>query len=86
MAYRRRFLLEKYPHLADEEAPGSFPDAGPDGPDDADEAISVLGEIAKAGGPTSLNPGQFIPGSQVGSHRQPTQGDPKSTEAFDNRH
>lgn len=51
IAYRRRFLLEKYPHLADEEAPGSFPDAGPDGPDDADEAISVLDEIAEAGGP-----------------------------------
>jgi hypothetical protein len=48
IAYRRRFLLEKYPHLADEEAPGSFPDVGPD---DADEAISVLDEIAEAGGP-----------------------------------
>jgi hypothetical protein len=51
IAYRRRFLLEKYPHLADEEAPGWFPDAGPDGPDDADEAISVLDQIAEAGGP-----------------------------------
>ncbi|MET8409436.1 EcsC family protein [Streptomyces sp. NPDC005195] len=51
MAYRRRFLLEKYPHLADEEAPGSFPDTGPDGPDDADEEISLLDEIAEAGGP-----------------------------------
>jgi hypothetical protein len=46
--YRRRFLLEKYPHLADEEAPVSFPDADPD---DADEVISVLDEIAEAGGP-----------------------------------
>ena len=35
------------PHLADEEAPGPFPD----GPDDADEVISVLDEIAEAGGP-----------------------------------
>ena len=52
MAYRRRFLLEKYPQLADEEAPGSFPEVGPDGPDDADEAISVLDEIAAAGGPS----------------------------------
>jgi hypothetical protein len=51
IAYRRRFLLEKYPHLADEEAPGSLPDADPDGPDDADEVISLLDEIAEAGGP-----------------------------------
>jgi hypothetical protein len=51
IAYRRRFLLEKYPHLADEEVPGSFPDVGPDGPDDADEVIGVLDEIAEAGGP-----------------------------------
>ena len=51
IAYRRRFLLEKYPHLADEEAPGSFPDAAPEGPDDADEAISVLDQIAEAGRP-----------------------------------
>ena len=51
MAYRRRFLLEKYPHLADEEAFGLFPDASPDVPDDADEEISVLDEIAEAGGP-----------------------------------
>jgi hypothetical protein len=40
-----------YPHLGDEDAPGSFPDAGPDGREDADEAISVLGELAEAGGP-----------------------------------
>ncbi|WP_030598544.1 EcsC family protein [Streptomyces fulvoviolaceus] len=54
MAYKRRFLLEKYPHLADEEAAGSFPDTSPDGPDvadDADEEISLLDEIAEAGGP-----------------------------------
>jgi hypothetical protein len=48
MAYRRRFLLDKYPHLAGEEAFGSFPDTGPD---DADEKISLLGEIVEAGGP-----------------------------------
>jgi hypothetical protein len=44
----------KYPHLADEEASGSFPDTSPDGPDvadDADEEISLLDEIAEAGGP-----------------------------------
>ncbi|MCP3767675.1 EcsC family protein [Streptomyces sp. MAR25Y5] len=51
MAYRRRFLLDKYPHLADEEAFGSFPDTGPDVPDDADEEISLLDEIDEAGGP-----------------------------------
>ncbi|MEU6330771.1 EcsC family protein [Streptomyces sp. NPDC047049] len=51
VAYRRRFLLEKYPHLGDEEASGSFPDSDTDVPDDADEAISVLGELAEAGGP-----------------------------------
>lgn len=51
IAYRRRFLLEKYPHLADEEAPGSFPDVAPEGPDDANEAISVLDQIAEAAGP-----------------------------------
>ncbi|MFJ9897349.1 EcsC family protein [Streptomyces sp. NPDC091280] len=52
MAYRRRFLLEKYPHLAAEEAVGSFSDIDPDGPDDdSDEPISLLDEIAEAGGP-----------------------------------
>ncbi|WP_155058466.1 EcsC family protein [Streptomyces blattellae] len=54
MAYRRRFLLEKYPHLADDEAAGSFPDSSPDGsdvPDADDEEISLLDEIAAAGGP-----------------------------------
>ena len=57
MAYRRRFLLEKYPHLGDEEAPAAFPDVATDGPDDAhdahddDDEISVLDELAEAGGP-----------------------------------
>ncbi|GAA3956357.1 hypothetical protein GCM10022384_06930 [Streptomyces marokkonensis] len=50
MAYRRRFLLEKYPHLAAEEAPEPFTDVE-DGPDDADEKISVLDEIVEEGGP-----------------------------------
>lgn len=48
VAYRRRFLLGKYPYLADDEAPTSFPDVVPD---DADEVISVLGELAEAGEP-----------------------------------
>ncbi|MFB6624802.1 EcsC family protein [Streptomyces sp. NPDC056374] len=51
MAYRRRFLLEKYPWLADEEAVGWFTDTDSDVPDDADEEISLLGEIVVAGGP-----------------------------------
>lgn len=51
MAYRRRFLLEKYPHLADEEASAPFPGDDSNVPDDADEEISLLNEIAKAGGP-----------------------------------
>lgn len=51
VAYRRRFLLEKYPQLGDEETSESFPHGGKNGPGDADEAISVLGELAEAGGP-----------------------------------
>ncbi|GAA1878114.1 hypothetical protein GCM10009715_26020 [Paeniglutamicibacter psychrophenolicus] len=51
IAYRRRFLLEKYPHLADEEAHGSFPQMGQDDPSGADEVISVLDELAEMGGP-----------------------------------
>ena len=50
IAYRRRFLLEKYPQLAAAEAPG-FVDAELKDVDDPDEAISVLSELAEAGGP-----------------------------------
>ncbi|MFF7853215.1 EcsC family protein [Streptomyces sp. NPDC007904] len=49
MAYRRRFLLEKYPYLADEEAFATFTDT--DVSDDVDEKISVLDEIVEEGGP-----------------------------------
>jgi hypothetical protein len=49
MAYRRRFLLEKYPYLADEEAFATFTDT--DVSDDIDEKISVLDEIVEEGGP-----------------------------------
>lgn len=48
IAYRRRFLLEKYPYLAEEETPESFVGAVVD---DADEVISVLDELGDAGGP-----------------------------------
>ncbi|MFJ6418641.1 EcsC family protein [Paeniglutamicibacter sp. NPDC091659] len=58
IAYRRRFLLEKNPRLADEEVHGLLPDLGQDGSDDADEVISVLDEV---GGP-DLHPIQV--GSQ----------------------
>ncbi|WP_225846863.1 EcsC family protein [Streptomyces sp. HPF1205] len=52
MAFRRRFLLEKYPHLADTEASGPFSNAGTDDvQDDAGEEVSVLGELTEAGGP-----------------------------------
>ncbi|TSE17922.1 hypothetical protein B1A87_007220 [Arthrobacter sp. KBS0703] len=46
--YRKRFLLEKYAHLAAEEASAPFTDGVPD---EADEVISVIGEIVEAGGP-----------------------------------
>ncbi|MEV5811330.1 EcsC family protein [Streptomyces mutabilis] len=49
MAYRRRFLLEKYPYLAEEEVPVTFTDT--DVPDGTDEKISVLDEIVEEGGP-----------------------------------
>lgn len=51
VAYRRRFLIEKYPQLAHDEAPEAFLGDGSDSPDDADEAISVLDELNAAGGP-----------------------------------
>lgn len=51
VAYRRRFLLEKYPQLGDEEAPGFSRDVDPAVTDGADETISVLGELKEAGGP-----------------------------------
>lgn len=51
IAYRRRFLLEKYPQLGEDEAQGLFSEGDHLGSDDADEPISVLGEIVEAGGP-----------------------------------
>ncbi|MCT7351026.1 EcsC family protein [Streptomyces sp. 15-116A] len=52
MAYRRRFLLDKYPHLADEATLESFVvDDDSDLADDAEDGISVLDEIVEAGGP-----------------------------------
>lgn len=51
IAYRRRFLLEKYPHLEEGEAQGWLPNDDQAGLNDSDEPISVLGEIVEAGGP-----------------------------------
>lgn len=51
IAYRRRFLLEKYPHLAEEEALDLVPHPGQDDSVSTDEVISVLDELAKVGGP-----------------------------------
>jgi hypothetical protein len=50
IAYRRRFLLEKYPHLA---AAGTFRVVveAEQISDDADQEISVLSELVEAGGP-----------------------------------
>ncbi len=50
-AYRRRFLLEKYPHLGDGDTFGVVMDVDHIIPDDADQEISVLGELSEAGGP-----------------------------------
>ncbi|MBE4719850.1 EcsC family protein [Pseudarthrobacter sp. AB1] len=52
--YRRRFLLEKYPHLADQVQDVPMPDRDAvvvDGEVIEDEEISILGEVAEAGGP-----------------------------------
>jgi len=50
VAYRRRFLLEKYPHLGDADAFGAAVEQV-DVDATADEAISVLAELSDAGGP-----------------------------------
>ena len=46
--YRRRFLLEKYPHLAESDA---FELLADEGTAETDETISVLDELAEADGP-----------------------------------
>lgn len=50
VAYRRRFLLEKYPHLVDD-VTVELRIVEQDHDDDADERISVLDDLAQAGGP-----------------------------------
>jgi hypothetical protein len=51
IAYRRRFLLEKYPQLSDGDTFGAVAEVDAEIADDADEEISVIDEIAEAGGP-----------------------------------
>jgi hypothetical protein len=51
IAYRRRFLLEKYPRLSDGDTFWTVLDVDQVVPDEDDEAISVLDELAEAGGP-----------------------------------
>lgn len=58
MAYRRRWLLEKYPQLADGEDPITLTVVESEGADDPDEVISVLDQIAEAGGPDLRDPDQ----------------------------
>jgi len=50
IAYRRRFLLEKYPHLAAGDTFGVVVEAEQI-PDESDQEISVLAELVEAGGP-----------------------------------
>lgn len=52
VAYRRRFLLDKYPFLADDLQPMDESDVT----DVEDVEISVLGELAEAGGPDLRGP------------------------------
>ena len=51
VAYRRRLLLEKYPQLADGETSAWLNYAEGEVAEDADERISVIDELANAGGP-----------------------------------
>lgn len=50
LAYRRRFLLDKYPHLADDEEPLASQDE-PDETEDDGPLISVLDILLEEGGP-----------------------------------
>ena len=52
VAYRRRFLLEKYPQLGDGEDFGSIAEPEKKPAPEADIRISLADEIAEAGGPT----------------------------------
>lgn len=51
VAYRRRFLLEKYPALAESDGFGVFTDLEDLNGDEADESISVIEVLSESGGP-----------------------------------
>lgn len=51
VAYRRRLLIEKYPQLQTGEPSAWFSDIAGDVAEDADQAFSVVDELADAGGP-----------------------------------
>ncbi|QAV69253.1 serine/arginine repetitive matrix protein 2 [Salinibacterium sp. UTAS2018] len=51
VAYRRRFLLEKYPHLAHDENSDFVVHENEESEDVDDHSISVLDDLADAGGP-----------------------------------
>ncbi|MFT3887192.1 MAG: hypothetical protein QM713_03390 [Arachnia sp.] len=51
VAYRRRLLIEKYPQLAEDESSVWLSDVEGDVAEDVDERISVIDELADAGGP-----------------------------------
>ena len=51
-AYRRRFLLEKYPELTEGDTFGTIVEVEYEVAEEADEQISVIDQIAAAGGPT----------------------------------
>lgn len=56
VAYRRRLLIEKYPQLEAEESSAWFSDIEGDVAEDVDEAVSVIDELADAGGPDLRDP------------------------------
>lgn len=56
VAYRRRLLIEKYPHLEAEESSAWFSDIEGDVAEDVAEAVSVIDELAGAGGPDLRDP------------------------------
>lgn len=73
LVYRRRFLLDKYPHLDQKEALVLFGEDAPDiVPEDDDETISVLDEVAEAPPGSSFLIWQdtvghiFLPPTQLG--------------------
>jgi hypothetical protein len=56
VAYRRRLLIEKYPQLQTEDSSAWFSDIEGDVAEDADQAFSVIDELADAGGPDLREP------------------------------